>query len=286
MSAMTCCVPTHGNWRRPTTASRSGTQRFTGCWTTTCTPGTTPRRRWSRSSTRSGWDRRSPASPPAARQPPAVGYAKSGRVAASIPPFHGALRLFAATGDHASQAIIHRHLSWIANRQTRPAEMLDHSLQSLELFRLAEHPAGQAMYLQDVGHAHALLGNYEQAITYCESALAAMRAIGERRWEGAVWDSLGCTYHHRGDHQQAITCYERAIDLSRELADRFNQADTLSSLGDVHHSAGDLPSARRAWAHALQIFDEIDHPDADQVRGKLRSAGPQAATVGLLAAGA
>jgi hypothetical protein len=44
--------------------------------------------------------------------------------------------------------------------------------------------------------------------------------------------------------------------------------------------------ARRAWASALQIFDEIDHPDGDRVRGKLRSAGRQAAPAGLLAAGA
>jgi tetratricopeptide (TPR) repeat protein len=129
----------------------------------------------------------------------------------------------------------------LAEAQARPAEMFDHALQSLELFRLAEYRAGQAMALQDVGHAHALLGNHEQAITYCESALTAMREIGERRWEGAVWDSLG----------------------------------------DVHHSAGDLPSARRAWASALQIFDEIDHPDGDRVRGKLRSDDRQAAPAGL-----
>jgi DNA-binding SARP family transcriptional activator len=51
----------------------------------------------------------------------AVGYAKSGRLAAATPLFQGALRLFETAGDPASQAIIHRSLGWIANRQTHPS---------------------------------------------------------------------------------------------------------------------------------------------------------------------
>jgi DNA-binding SARP family transcriptional activator/tetratricopeptide (TPR) repeat protein len=213
----------------------------------------------------------------------AVGYAKSGRVAASAPLFRDALLLFEISGDHASQAIIHRHLSWIANRDQRPEDMLSHSLQCLELFRLAGHRPGEAIALQDVGHSHALLGNYDEAIAHCERALAVMREIGEARWEGAVWDSLGYTHHQRGDYQQAITCFERAIELSRELGDRFNEADTLSSLGDVYDSAGDAVAAHRSWAQALQIFDEIEHPDRDRVRAKLNARDNRTGQAGRLA---
>jgi tetratricopeptide (TPR) repeat protein len=81
----------------------------------------------------------------------------------------------------------------------------------------------------------------------------------------------------RGDYAEAVACYERAIALSRDLADRFNEADTLSSLGDVHHSAGDTPAAHRAWGEALRIFGEIDHPDRDKVRAKLRPPVREAA---------
>jgi tetratricopeptide (TPR) repeat protein len=122
-----------------------------------------------------------------------------------------------------------------------------------------------------------MLGHHEQAIGYNESALAAMREMGERRWEGAIWDSLGYAHHQRGGYFGAIACYERAIALSRDLADRFNEADTLSRLGDVHHSAGDIGAARRAWGDALCIFDEIEHPDRETVRAKLRSPVPVAA---------
>jgi DNA-binding SARP family transcriptional activator len=207
----------------------------------------------------------------------AAGCAKSGRIAESYPLYAEALRLFEVIGDHASQAIIHGSLGWLAQREQRPAKSLSHSLHSLELYRRAGHRAGQANALKDVGFAHAMLGNHDQAISYCESALAEMRDLGERHWEGAIWDSLGYAHHQRGDYRQAVACYERAIALSRELADRFNEADTLSSLGDVHHSAGDTGAARRAWGEALRIFGEIDHPDRDKVRAKLRTPARETA---------
>jgi len=200
----------------------------------------------------------------------AIGYAKSGRTALCQPLLGDALRLFEAIGDLPKQALVHRTLLWMAERQKRPAEMLTHSRLCHDLYRMADHRAGQALALQDIGHTYALLGNYEEAIAHCERALAMMREMDASAWEGAIWDTLGYTHHRRGDYEQAVVCYERALDLAREFSDRFNEADTLNNLGDVHRSAGDLAGARRAWTQALRIFDEIDHPDRDWVRAKLR----------------
>jgi hypothetical protein len=41
-------------------------------------------------------------------------------------------------------------------------------------------------------------------------------------------------------------------------------------MGDTHYAAGSLRAARAAWQQALTILDEIDDPDADQVRARLR----------------
>jgi tetratricopeptide (TPR) repeat protein len=198
-----------------------------------------------------------------------IGYAKSGRTLLSKPLLTDALRLFELAGDLLSQGIIHRALVWIADREELPAEMLSHAERCYELYRTADHQAGQALSLQDLGYAHAQLGNYDLAISYGERALVAIRETSEPAWEGAVWDSLGYTHHRRGDYRRAMACYERAVDFSQHLGDRFNEAGTWSNIGDVHRSAGDLVAARRAWAQALRILDEIDHPDRDEVRAKL-----------------
>jgi DNA-binding SARP family transcriptional activator/tetratricopeptide (TPR) repeat protein len=204
----------------------------------------------------------------------ALGYARSGRFHDAYPHFQQALRQFEVIGDRVNQALILNSLTWLSVREQRPSDALSHALRALELFRAAGHLPGQAMALNDVGYCQALLGEYQQAITNCEQALDACRRAGERNWEAATWDSLGYIYHQLGEHDRAVTCYQRAIGLYGELADRFNEADTLNSLGDVQLSAGTAESARRTWARALLIFDEIDHPDGDQVRVKLHAAAP------------
>jgi hypothetical protein len=52
---------------------------------------------------------------------------------------------------------------------------------------------------------------------------------------------------------------------------RSNEASVLTHLGDARHAAGESALAREAWQRALAILDDIEHPDADQVRAKLAS---------------
>ena len=107
------------------------------------------------------------------------------------------------------------------------------------------------------------------AITHCELSLAQLRASGEPGYEAPVWRSLGFIYHQLGSHRRASDCYERSLELNRTLCDRFSEASTLGDLGDVHHSAGDPAAARHAWARALRIFKEIEHPDAGLISARL-----------------
>ena len=205
----------------------------------------------------------------------ALGYARSGHFQDAYPQLQHALRLFDAIGDQIGQARILNSLTWLSVRAERPADALSHAMRALGLYRAAGHRPGQVMALNDIGYCHAQLGNYQQAIGYCQQALAAIRELGERNWEAATWDSLGYIHDRLGRHERAVACYAQAIDLYRELADRFNEADTLDHLGDTQHSAGDVEAANRTWTLALRIFDEIDHPDGDQVRAKLNRASRQ-----------
>jgi len=209
----------------------------------------------------------------------ALGYARSGRFHDASPHFLDALRLLETmSGYRRSQVAAHSGLTWLAQEQERHADMLSHSLQALELSRAAGDRPLEVMSLNDAGYSHAVCGNYQQAISYCERALTGSQQLGERNWEAASWHSLGYIHHQLGHYQRAISCYERSLGLCRELADRFNEADTLDHLGGVHCSDGDIDAARWAWQQALRIFDEIGHPVGDRVRAKIGSHGDQPAT--------
>ena len=180
-----------------------------------------------------------------------------------------ALDLYQGAGDTVGEAHTHRNHAWLLERQGRHREALGHARRALDLFQTAGHPAGQARALNAIGWFQAMLGDYEEAITYCDRALRLQKELGDRFGQAETWDSIGYAHHHLGRHATAITCYETAAALYREFDDRYNEADTLTSLGDAHHAAGEPAPARTAWRHALDLFELLGHPDADDVRTRL-----------------
>jgi tetratricopeptide (TPR) repeat protein/transcriptional regulator with XRE-family HTH domain len=183
--------------------------------------------------------------------------------------FATSLTLYRQLGDRLGEASIHQGLGALAERQERFAEALRHAEQALVLYQSVGYKAAEAEALNNIGWYHDLLGNYQQARAFCRQALA-LCAEADFRWlEGYAWDSLGYAEHHLGNLAEAADCCQRALSFLRESGDRHGEATTLTHLGDTHHAAGDLARAQLAWQQALEIFDNLEHPDADVVRAKL-----------------
>ena len=199
-----------------------------------------------------------------------IGYSRAGRDGDADPLYAGSLRLLSGLDGYlASQALIHTGLMQLSASEGCLTGALRHAQRAHDRHRAAGDTLLAARSLNDVGYCHALAGNYRQAIPCCELSLAQLRTSGKPGYEAPVWRSLGFIYHQLGSHRRAIDCYERSLELSRTLCDRFSEADTLGDLGDVYHSAGDPAAARHAWAGALRIFKEIDHPDAGLISARL-----------------
>src|SRR5262249_46204107 len=104
----------------------------------------------------------------------------------------------------------------------------------------------------------------------CRRALDVHQANGDHSGQGAAWDSLGYAQHHLGEFDEALVCFGHALRIYRSVCDRYLEADTLVHIGDTHHAAGRRAPARVAWEHALDILDELGHPEAAQVRDRMR----------------
>jgi tetratricopeptide (TPR) repeat protein/transcriptional regulator with XRE-family HTH domain len=191
--------------------------------------------------------------------------------------YTSSLTLYRRLGDRLGEAKIHHNLGVLAERQGRHAHALNHAQQALRLYEAIGDKAGQAEALNSAGWYHGLLGDYGQARALCHQAVALSAATGARWAEGCAWDSLGYAEHHLGNLAEAAACYERALSIAREIGDRFDEALALTHLGDTRQAAGEVVRARRAWQQALTILDDLEHPDADQVRAKLARMNDQAA---------
>jgi len=61
--------------------------------------------------------------------------------------------------------------------------------------------------------------------------------------------------------------------FSRDLGNRFYEASALTHLGDTCLAVGDPDAARDFWHEGLAILEDLDHPDAESVRHRLRGDG-------------
>jgi len=188
------------------------------------------------------------------------------------------LRLRRQLGDRTGEALARHSLGRVAEHQGRYADALRHEQQALSLFQDAADQAGQALALNAIGWYHTLLGRPQQARTFCQQALTLYRHTGNRVGQAQAWDSLGYAEHQLGRLDHATACYQHALGILRDLGELFGQADTLARLGDTRAAAADLPAARDAWQQALDILEDLRHPDATQVRAKLRQHHHPAAT--------
>jgi tetratricopeptide (TPR) repeat protein/transcriptional regulator with XRE-family HTH domain len=194
--------------------------------------------------------------------------------------------LYQRLGNRLGEAKVEQNLGALAARQGRYADALGHGERALRLYQAVADKASEVEALNNVGWYHGLLGDYEQARVFCRQALTLSAKAGHRRTEGHVWDSLGYAEHHLGNLAGAIACYQRALSRHREAGDRYHEAETLARLGDTRDAAGDPFLARDAWQQALHIFDELHHPDAEQVRARLSTvtnAGSQKLAAGYQA---
>lgn len=180
-----------------------------------------------------------------------------------------ALDVYDRTGDRTGQAHTHYALGFLLGQGNRASRALGHARRALTLYRAVDDTAGQASTLNQVGWYQAVLGNHRDALGHCAEALALHTAIGDRVGQAGAWDSLGYAHHRLGDHTEAVTCYESSLALHRELGNRYYEATTLTRLGDLHAHRGDHEMATASWRKAVDILDDLEHPDAEPLHEKL-----------------
>jgi DNA-binding SARP family transcriptional activator/tetratricopeptide (TPR) repeat protein len=184
--------------------------------------------------------------------------------------FTSSMILYQRLGNRLGEARIRNRLGTLASYQGRYADALEHSEQALRLFQAIGNKLGEAAVLNNVACYHTMLGDYQQARAFCRQSLTLSAQTGNQLAEANAWDSLGEAEHHLSNLAEAAACYQRALRLFRTCGSLSDEAGTLTRLGDTHHAAGDEAQAVAAWQQALAILDDLQHPDADDVRAKLK----------------
>jgi DNA-binding SARP family transcriptional activator/tetratricopeptide (TPR) repeat protein len=187
--------------------------------------------------------------------------------------YRQALDLYRGMGDQVGQGQVHLGISWVLEHQGRLTRAIEHDEEALDLFRAVDHTAGLARALNHLGSHRMIAGDHQQALADCQAALTLFHRIDDQLGEAATQDSIGQAYLHLGRHAEAIDRLSRSAHLLRRLGDRYNEAHVLIHLGDAYRDAGRCAAGVGAWQRAESLLHELDHPDAEDVRARLASAG-------------
>ncbi|SNT60724.1 Tetratricopeptide repeat-containing protein [Asanoa hainanensis] len=182
---------------------------------------------------------------------------------------HRALDGYRSVDDIAGLAHANFLLGWISDLRGQDDDAQRYVETALALARECGHRILQAVALNAIGWLHAQRGDLATALESCQGALAVQEEIGDQAGAAATLDSIGYICHSLSRYPEAIEHFHRSLDVYEGLGDRYVETIVLTHLGDTHQAAGNTDAAHGAWRRALATLEEIDHPDAADVRARL-----------------
>ena len=129
--------------------------------------------------------------------------------------------------------------------------------EALAIYRELQKQPGIAEMLMQLGWAAMRVGNYSQASDLLKECLALFREQGETRQLGFAFAGLGELSVRQGDYERASEFLEQSLSLRQELGDRWAIATTLGSLGWVAMLERDFKLMRALLGESLSLRMEI-----------------------------
>ena len=102
-----------------------------------------------------------------------------------------------------------------------------------------------------------LRANWMEWIEWSEYGLAACRALGDERGEGAIAGNLGLAYADKGEWDRAIELYQQSLVTLERLGDAHGMAQTYNNLGVVYHSKGEWDKAIELYQQSLVTLERV-----------------------------
>jgi len=111
---------------------------------------------------------------------------------------------------------------------------------------------------RDLGVAHELSGDYDQASGYLKDSLSVFERTGDRYGQAACLTSLAVIHHRRGHYADALEKTEASLAIRRELDDARGQAVCLGNLGQIHRRLGQYREALECSRDSFVIFQRLN----------------------------
>ena len=201
-------------------------------------------------------------------------YGLLGRFTEAIACLQEALTLRRESGNRHDQANSADYLGRVYGQVGQYVEAIACLQESLTLSQELRNRWHHADSLQGLGIVYERIGHLEQAIACLRESHTMFGELRHRFGQADSLRGLGVVYRRVGRHVEAIASLQACIAIRRELGDHPGQAEALRDLGDALQVVAQHQLARAAWQEALTIYETLQLPEADELRGRLAAMSP------------
>ena len=177
-----------------------------------------------------------------------------------------ALSLFGQAGDAAGEAWAMVNLGDVNVHRSYYRLAAGNLKKALALFKDLGNTAGEAHALSNLGDAGRFEGRYLEATGHLRQALVLFRAIGDRAGQAGALNGLGEVALATGKSARALIQHSAALDLASQIGELYEQARAHRGIAEAHLAEGDGDQGRQHWRRALDLYEGLGVPEADQVR--------------------
>jgi tetratricopeptide (TPR) repeat protein len=184
--------------------------------------------------------------------------------------FTRALENFRAVGDRPGEASALCNLSrtHLATGRTESAVAL--AQQGTAMYDGMGHALKGANGRYALGLALTQSGKLSEATECLQEALRVFQDSRQHLWEGMTVFRLAELDLTARRPAQAAANAEMALTLLRGVGGEWRHGNVLTVLGRALTGIGQLGRAQVCWREALDIFEALKAPEADEVRGLLK----------------
>ena len=121
-------------------------------------------------------------------------------------------------------------------------------------------PRDQAAAWHYIGECHWRMGDFSEARSYLDRALALERQSKDREGEGKTLNVLGLLAWDQGNYDHAIERFKTAGTVARVLGDKKLEGASLNNLSLVYDELGDYDVSLKQYQQVLELYRSVDFP--------------------------
>ncbi|WP_441245941.1 AfsR/SARP family transcriptional regulator [Kitasatospora sp. McL0602] len=187
----------------------------------------------------------------------------------AAPCYERSVQIAHGAGDRAAEGSALNNLANCLRSLGRPEESFGYYERSLELTRSRGSLNEEASGLSNFANLLQEVGRLEEAIDVLGQALTISRKLPHRLYEGIILSNIGNVYNDLGQLVPAERYLREALDIVREIGDHHAEAVTLGHLAHTLTDTGRHDQAKALLQDSLAIFEDLQAPQAAEIRARL-----------------